>query len=87
MTSVKYEISTFDIGYMQNFVKTRKLILLGQNAKICAFGLEFSTNYKFEIITFKIGYKQNFVKIRKLILFVSKCRKLGIWARNLNNES
>ena len=72
---------------MQNFVKTRKLILLGQNAKICAFGLEFSTNYKFEIITFKIGYKQNFVKIRKLILFDLKCPNFGSCARNLKNEN
>ena len=28
-TSVKFEISTFEIVYMQNFIKIRKLILFG----------------------------------------------------------
>ena len=28
-TSVRFEISTFEIGYMQNFVMVRELILFG----------------------------------------------------------
>ena len=56
--------------------------------KLGLLGSKFlKTNEKFEISTLEKGYMRNFVKIRKLILFVSKCRNLGIWARNLKNES
>ena len=36
-TNVRFEISTFKIGYMRNFVKIRKLILFGP--KGLSFGI------------------------------------------------
>ena len=36
-TNVRFEISTFKIGYMRNFVKIRKLILFGPKGLI--FGI------------------------------------------------
>ena len=45
------------------------------------------TNDKFESSIFRIGYMRNFMKSRKLILFGPKRPNLGIWARNLKNES
>ena len=57
-TSVKFEISTFEIGYIQNFVKIRELILFGPKIpKFGPLGLKFSkANDKFAISTFKIKY-------------------------------
>ena len=78
-TNVKFEISTFEIGYMRNFVKIRKLIFFGPkcpNLGIWARNLK-KINDKFEISSFKIGYMQNFVKIRKSILFSPKCPIVG----------
>ena len=62
-TNVKFEHSTFEIGYKQNFVKIRKLILLRSKCPklgICAqnFG---EKNARFEISTFEIGYVIDFV--------------------------
>ena len=41
---VKFEISTFEIGYMRNFVKIRTLILFAQNTQIWGLGLEIFKN-------------------------------------------
>ena len=67
-TKVKFEISTFEIGYMQNFVKIRKLICPKVNMpkmpKCRSLGYNFTkTNDKFDFSTFKIEYIQNLVKI------------------------
>ena len=43
-TKIRFEISTFEIGYRQNFVKIRKLIIFGLNAQIWAFGLKIFKN-------------------------------------------
>ena len=73
-TKVRFEISTFNIGYRQNFVKIRKLILFGHKCpNFGDLGSNLSkTNVKFEIGTFETGYLQNFVKIKKLIFFGPK---------------
>ena len=39
-TNVRSEISIFEIGYRQNFVKIKNLILLDQSAQIWGFWLE-----------------------------------------------
>ena len=83
---VKLEISTFKIGYSQNFVKIRKLIVFGLNCPNLGISKLLKTNVKFEISTFKIKYMRNFVKIRELILFGLKCPNLGIWVQNFQRE-
>ena len=58
----RFEISTFEIRYMRNFIKI----------KIWVFELKFSKAFnRFEINTFDTEYMPTFVKIRKLILFGS----------------
>ena len=39
-TNVRFEISTFEIGYIRNFVKTLDNYFLAQNIQIWAFELE-----------------------------------------------
>ena len=39
-TNVRFEISTFEIGYIRNFVKTSDSYFLAQNIQIWAFELE-----------------------------------------------
>ena len=43
-TNLKFEISTFKIGYKQNFVEIRNLYSLTQNAHIWGFGLKLFEN-------------------------------------------
>ena len=84
-TIVRFESNTFEIGYIRNFVRIRKLILSGpksQNLDIWDWNF-WGKNVRFEIRTFQIGYRQNFVNIRKLIPFAAKSSILGIWAQNL----
>ena len=85
----RFENSTFEIGYKQDFVKVRKLIIFGPKMpKFGHLGSKFlKTNVGFEISTMNIWCQQNFVKIRKLIRFSPKCLNLGIWAQCLKNES
>ena len=53
-TVFRFEISTFEIEYSQNFIKNRKLILFGPNAHIWRFELcTFQNEYEFEISTFE----------------------------------
>ena len=74
-TNNEFEISTFEIGYMQNFVKIEKLPKM---PKFEGLGSKFSkTNKKFEISRFKTEYMRDFVKIRKLVPFGTKCPNLG----------
>ena len=40
-TNDKFEISTYKIGWIQNFIKTRKFILFGPNAQIGHLGSNF----------------------------------------------
>ena len=70
---------TSEIGYRQNLIKIRKLILFWPKMpKFGDLGSKCSkTSVKFEINTFEIGYIQNFVKIRELILFGPKIPKFG----------
>ena len=77
-TNAGFESNPFEIGYMWNFVKNRKLV-----NTLCNLDSKFSkANEGFKISTFEIGYMQNFIKIRKFILFGPKHPKLGIWARD-----
>ena len=100
-TNVKFEINTFEIWYMRNFVKIKELILFGPKCPK-AFGLKafkksqtfgiWAQNFQrqminFKINTFKIEYMRNFAKIRKLKLFGPKNPNLGIWTRSLKIKS
>ena len=81
-TNIISEISTFEIGYMQNFAKIKRSTLFAW-PKMPTFknlSSKFSkANVIFEISIFKIGYKQNFVeRFRKLILLGPKYPNLGI---------
>ena len=78
-TRFKLKISTFVIGYMQNFV--RKWIHFSGKCSKWAFGFEskFSkTNDKLEISTFKIGCMRNFVKIMLEIWKTKASRKFQV---------
>ena len=79
---VRFEISTFEIGYRQNFVKIRKLLLFSFWSKMSKFwdsDSKFSkTNVNSEL--FELGYIRNFVKIRELILLEQNGQ---IWAFGL----
>ena len=63
-TYVRFEISTFGIGYRKNFFKIKKLILF--DLKRQHLGIQTQnfpkTKVRFEISTFKIGYMRNFIK-------------------------
>ena len=63
----RYEISTFELGYKQNFVKMRKLILFGPTSPHLGIWARNCRKQivRFEISTLKIWCRQNFVKIRK----------------------
>ena len=81
-TNVISEISTFEIGYMQNFAMIERLTLFTW-LKMPTFKnlrSKFSkANVRFEISIFKIGYRQNFVeRFRKLIFLGPKYPNLGI---------
>ena len=68
-TKVKFEISTFEIGYSQNIVKIRKVIVFDLKCPNLGISKLSKTNVKFEISTFEIRYMRSFAKIRELILF------------------
>ena len=90
-TIFRFEISTFEIEYSQNFIKNRKLILFGPNAHIWRFELHtFQNEYRiwnqhFRMVFEKSApqlYMRNFASIRKLLLFCPKYQNFRIWAWN-----
>ena len=83
-TKVRFEICSIEIGYKQNFVNIKKLILFGPKYPNLCTSLS-KTNVKFEISTFEIGYMR-IIKIKKLILFSPKCPNLGIWAQSFQKQ-
>ena len=68
-TNVRFEITTFEIKFIPNFVKIRKLILFGPKYS------NLKTNVRFEISTFEIGYSQNSLKDQKVDNFWPKIPK------------
>ena len=85
--NVRFENSTSEIGYRQNFVKIRKLKLFDAKClylEIWRFGLKHfkNTMSHLKISTLERVYVQNFAKIIMWILFVPKCPNLDIFTQS-----
>ena len=74
--NIRFEGSTFEIRYVRNFVKTRKVMpkFRDLSSKV------WKTNVRFETNTFGIGHRQNFDKTTKLIPFGPTYPNMEIWA-------
>ena len=81
-TNVKFEISSFEIGYLRNFVKIRRSIHV--SPKCPNLGI-LAQNFQKQMANLKSAYlKKVHAKFRfKSILFGRKSPIVGIWAQNL----
>ena len=85
--NIRFEVSTFEIRYIRNFVKTRKNTFWCKIPKCGDLSSKvWKSNVRFEISTFEIGHRQNFDKITKLVPFGTKYPNMENWARNFQKR-
>lgn len=77
--NIRFEGSTFEIRYVRNFVKTRKVIRFGAKCPYLSSKV-WKTNVRFETNTFGIGHRQNCDKTTKLRPFGPTYPNMEIWA-------